>query len=230
MLKYMLIKHKQIFECFNCFWKVFILKIFKNFKNCATLFWRLASWIKPVACLSREFIQKVFTTHWQVKVLVAKKTQKFFQKSGFLDLSRLSLVTCSQVEAPVARFTQNVSRLPSRLSRGWNFQSRKTLRQILPIFVSRLLATSYGDLFAKVFATHWQVKVPVAKKTQKSFQKSRFLDFSQLSLATCSQMEALIARFTQNVSRLLLRLSHGSRKTLRQILPIFVSRLLATCL
>ena len=141
MLKYMLIKHKQIFQCFNYFWKVFILKIFKNFKNCATLSWQLASWVKPVTYLSREFIQKVFTTHWQVKVLVAKKTQKFFQKSGFLDFSRLSLVTCSQVEAPIARFTQNVSRLPSRLSRRWNFQSRKTLRQILPIFVSRLLAT-----------------------------------------------------------------------------------------
>ena len=38
MLNYMLIKHKNIFECFSCFWKVlFILKNVKNFKNCATL-------------------------------------------------------------------------------------------------------------------------------------------------------------------------------------------------
>ena len=79
MLKYMLIKHKKIFKCFSCFWKVFfILKIFKNFKKCATLFWRLTSRVKPVACLSRELTQKVFATHQWVNVPVVKKAQKFF--------------------------------------------------------------------------------------------------------------------------------------------------------
>ena len=52
MLNYMLIKNKQIFffECFSCFWKVLLFwKNIKNFKNCATLFWQLASRVKPVA-------------------------------------------------------------------------------------------------------------------------------------------------------------------------------------
>ena len=31
MLNYMLIKHKKIFECFSCFWKVFLF--WKNIKN-----------------------------------------------------------------------------------------------------------------------------------------------------------------------------------------------------
>ena len=39
----MLIKHKKIFECFSCFWKVFCFcKNVKNFKNSVTLFWRLS--------------------------------------------------------------------------------------------------------------------------------------------------------------------------------------------
>ena len=56
------------------------------------------------------------------------------------------------MEAPVARCTQNVSQLPSWLPRGWTFQSWKTLRQIFPIFVSRVLATWSGDLFVTYFS------------------------------------------------------------------------------
>ena len=41
LLNLMLIKHKNIFECFNCFWKVFCFENFQKFKNCATLFWQL---------------------------------------------------------------------------------------------------------------------------------------------------------------------------------------------
>ena len=42
ILNYMLIKHKNIFECFYLFLdSVFVLKNIKNFKNNATLFWRL---------------------------------------------------------------------------------------------------------------------------------------------------------------------------------------------
>ena len=73
-----------------------------------------------------------------------EKDLEFFQKSGFLDFSWLMLATCSQVEASVARVTRKVWRLSSRLTRRWTFQSRKTLRQIFPNFVTRV----FGDLFA----------------------------------------------------------------------------------
>ena len=39
----LLIKHKKIFECFNCFWKVFwFYKNCQNFKNSVALFYRLS--------------------------------------------------------------------------------------------------------------------------------------------------------------------------------------------
>ena len=41
----------------------------------------------------------------------------------------MTLASYSRVEGPVARDTQRFSRLRSRLSRKWNFQSRKTLRK-----------------------------------------------------------------------------------------------------
>ena len=49
-----------------------------------------------------------------------------------------------------------------------------------------------------------------------------FLNFSWLNLATCSRVETLVTRCTQNVSWLPSRLSS-------RFIPIFVSRLLATC-
>ena len=130
MLKYILIKHKNIFECFSCFWKVFLFwKMSKISNNCVTLFWRLASWVKPVACPNRELIQKVFATHWWVKSPNHEKDLEIFPKSGFLNFSRLCLAT------------QNVSCLPLRLPHGWTFQLQKTLRKVFPIFVSWVLVT-----------------------------------------------------------------------------------------
>ena len=39
----MLVKHKKIFECFSCFWKVLCFyKNCQNFKNSVALFWRLS--------------------------------------------------------------------------------------------------------------------------------------------------------------------------------------------
>ena len=39
----LLIKHKNIFKCFSCFWKVFCFcKNVKNFKNSVVMFWRLS--------------------------------------------------------------------------------------------------------------------------------------------------------------------------------------------
>ena len=45
----------------------------------------------------------------------------------------------------------------------------------------------------KIFATHWRVNVPVMKNTQNIFQNLGFYCFSQLSLATCSRLEVLVA-------------------------------------
>ena len=67
----------------------------------------------------------------------SEKDLKIFQKSRFLNFLRLSLATCLQVVAPVARYTQKVSQLPLRLPHWWTFQSRKTLRQIFQNFVTR---------------------------------------------------------------------------------------------
>ena len=63
-----------------------------------------------------------------------EKYLEYISKFEFLIFSRLSLVTCSQVEGPVARGTQRFSRLKSRLFHEWNFQSRKTLRKFFKIF------------------------------------------------------------------------------------------------
>ena len=61
--------------------------------------------------------------------------RNFFKNFGFLGFSWLRLSTCSRVKAPIAKVTQNFSRLPLRLLYGWNFQSWKTLRQNLQNFV-----------------------------------------------------------------------------------------------
>ena len=78
----------------------------------------------------------------------SRKRRRNFQKPGFWGLSRLRLATVSWVEALVARFTQNAWRLPLQLTREWNFQSQKTLRQIFQNFSHEFLATCIGDLFA----------------------------------------------------------------------------------
>ena len=135
MLNYMLIKHRKIFECFNCFWKVF-------------LFWKILKTVQPYfGDLPRGSSQSWAYLEGFRDFLVGqspsleKDLEKFQKKSGFLEFLRLMLVTYSWVEAPVARVTQKVSWLPTRLTREWNFQSRKTLRQIFQILSQGFLAT-----------------------------------------------------------------------------------------
>ena len=62
-----------------------------------------------------------------------KKDLKKFLKSGFLAILQLMLAIGSQVEAPVARFTQNVSWLLLRLARKWTFQPWKYLDKFFKI-------------------------------------------------------------------------------------------------
>ena len=131
MLNYMLIKHKNIFECFNCFWRVFWFEKCQNFQktvqHCsgdfpcglsqlhalvASLHSRFSQLgVKPVACLNCELTQQVFATgtNQRVKVPVTKKIQKIFQKKEKLDFQ----ISCDSVW---------------RLVRKWKLQSRGVLR------------------------------------------------------------------------------------------------------
>ena len=186
---------------------VFILKIFKNFKNCATLFWRLTSQSSqshaPAASLYRRF-------SWLTSGLRSqlwKRLRNFFKNLGFLDVSRLSLVTCAWVEAPVMRCTQHVSRLPSRLPRRWTFQSRKTLRQIFPIFVSRVLATWSGDLFVTYFSHENCVfcDLRIVKKKKKVFPRSFWL-FIVLSVHLSHKLTVFLSKIHHFRHRLFFKL------------------------
>ena len=118
----------------KCF---FVLKIFKNFKNYATLFWLLylagqASRETLVMSLLRNFHDSLAS-----QAPSCEKDLEKSQKSGFFGFLRLSLATGSWVEALVVRFTQN----DSQLTRKWTFQSWKTLRQIFQNLSHGFLAT-----------------------------------------------------------------------------------------
>ena len=189
MLNYMLIKNKQIFflSVLVVFGKCFCFgKISKISKTVQPFFGNLPHGSSQLQALSHELIQKVFTIHWWVIIPVAKKTQKFFQKSGFLDFSRLRLATCSQVEAPITRCTQNVSRLPY----GWTFQSRKTLRQIFQILSKGSLMACFGDLFATQYSHENRMFCALRiffKTVSKTFQFSLvYCDCSLLPVRTMS--------------------------------------------
>ena len=69
--------------------------------------------------------------------------------------------------------TQKILRLPTRLTREWNFQSWKTLRQIFQILSQGFLATWSGNLFA----THFNHENRVFC-TMKVFFRTGFKNFS----------------------------------------------------
>ena len=62
-------KHKKIFECFRCFWKVFCSSKIENFKNyfCSVLVTQ--SWVSQVACHSRELAGQFWrlVCEWKVQ-------------------------------------------------------------------------------------------------------------------------------------------------------------------
>ena len=77
ILNYLLIKHKRIFECFKCFWKVFCFEKFKNFINYATLFWRL--YLTGQA--SREpLVASLHRSSWQLSGGSRPQSRKTFRK------------------------------------------------------------------------------------------------------------------------------------------------------
>ena len=135
----LVIYHKKIFEFFSCFWKV--LCFCKNCQKFQKIFCTILatqSRVEPVACPSRESIKEIFrdstSDSLAGKCFSREKDLEYFSKFGFSCFSRLKLATWSRVEGPIARGTQSFSRLSSRLSHEWNFQSRKTLRKFSKVF------------------------------------------------------------------------------------------------
>ena len=84
----LLIKHKNIFECFS-FWKVFFFfcKNCQNLQKLCSPVLATQSWVGSVTCPSRE------------------KYLEYFSKFGSLFFLRLKEVTCSWVQVLVARGT-----------------------------------------------------------------------------------------------------------------------------
>ena len=117
----LLIKHKKIFECFSCFWKVFCFcKNVKDFKNSVALFW----W------LSHKLIQS--------HVLVASPHRDFLRLTGgSMPQSRKILRIFFKI------WVFNVSRDSFwRLVHGWKVQ----LREGLEIFTAYLTTLSWVEL------------------------------------------------------------------------------------
>ena len=54
MLNLCWFKHKKIFECFRCFWKVFCSSKTENFKKQCCPVLATQSWVSQVACHSRK--------------------------------------------------------------------------------------------------------------------------------------------------------------------------------
>ena len=150
ILNYMLIKHKNIFKYFNCFWKVFLFwKISKIVQLC---FGNLASRVKLVASL----------------------------------LNRSWLLSGESM-----------------------LQSWKRFRKISKIWVFRIFAAQFGDLFVRGSSSHKFylecLATPVATNSQmdpsicEKYLRQIFQDLSHRFLATCLRLNPItkIACFAQ---------------------------------
>ena len=69
MLNLCWFKHKKIFECFKCFWKVFCSLKLKDFKNDFCPILATQSRVSPVACHSRELASQFWRLvhEWKVQ-------------------------------------------------------------------------------------------------------------------------------------------------------------------
>ena len=150
---------------------VFVLKIFKNFKNCATLFWRLtlagqSSREAPVVSLLKSSCDSLAS-----QAPSHKKDLEKFQIFWVFSIFTTHFGNWFVSGSSSCEFTQNVSWLPSRLTLEWTFQSRKTLKQIfqnlshgiLAIWPSNLLAT-YSSREKRVFCTNKVKSKTIFKK------------------------------------------------------------------
>ena len=123
----LLIKHKNIFECFSCFWKNFCFyKNVKNFKNSVALFWRLSrelvqsyvpivsphinfSWLTDWSMPQSWKILRIFFKIWVFNVSRDSVWQLVcgwkVQSWEGLEIFAAYLATLLRVELPVAKNT-----------------------------------------------------------------------------------------------------------------------------
>ena len=97
-----------------------------------------SSRMPSVTSLRRRFLR---LTGWSMSQSW-KRLRKFSKILGFLQFSWLSLVTCLQVEAPVARLYRNFRGSLRDLLVGGPFSCKKHLEKIFKNFVSKV----FGDL------------------------------------------------------------------------------------
>ena len=129
--QFLLIKHKNIFECFNCFWKVFCFC--KNFKNSVALFWRLGCG----SIKSRAYIE-VFGNSLVGQRPSYEKDLEKFSKILSVSSSHDSVGNLFASGSSSCDVIQKFLRPPSRLPHGCAFQSQKTLRKFFKNFVSKV--------------------------------------------------------------------------------------------
>ena len=96
MLNLCWFKHKKIFECFRCFWKVLcFLQKQKNFKNSVALFWWLSrgsSKSHAIAASSRVNFGDLFESERS-------------SREGYTKIFAAQLSTPSWVDLPIAKNT-----------------------------------------------------------------------------------------------------------------------------
>ena len=137
MLNYMLIKHKKIFECFNCFWKSFWFEKCQKFqKLCNPV---LATWLRVnlVACPQSRAYTIGFRDSLASQSSSHKKDLENFSKIWFLDFLRLALENCSRVEASTASILRSFCGSP-RLLEGETSSREKHLNKFFKICVSKV--------------------------------------------------------------------------------------------
>ena len=143
MLNYMLIKHKKIFSVLIAFGKSFVFaKISKISKTVLPYSGDLvagqSSHIPPIASLHIRFSRLTSGSMSQSR----KRLRNFSKILGFLQFSRLGLVTCLRVEAPVTRLYRNFHGSLRDLLTGEPSSREKHLDKFFKNFVSKV----FGEL------------------------------------------------------------------------------------
>ena len=116
---------------------VFVLKNYKNFKNCTTLFWWLtlvgqSSHETPIASLLRSSCDSLAS-----QAPNREKNLEKFQISRFLAFLRLTLVTSSWVEASVASLLRMLRNSLYELLTSGPSSRKKYLDKLFKIFLTR---------------------------------------------------------------------------------------------
>ena len=107
--QFLLIKHKKIFECFSCLWKVFCFcKNVKNFKNSVALFWRLGRGLVQSHAPSREATEKFFVTQISDLFVGGNSSREGYTEIFFGSLRNFLVGGTSSRENHLGKFFKNV--------------------------------------------------------------------------------------------------------------------------